>query len=326
MNAAGDVLPTVTGAALRPGAEVRLDGHGHAWIAPPSLAAEEVLPLDDEELLVAGLTRFAEAARPRRAALLDCQAPGSGRDAAALARLATKSGVEIAAVTGFHFSRAYPQGLRPWTSVDGALGAFIRELEGGFREAPMARAAAVTAAYSGAPEEGDPCWEAAIAAREQTGSLLVVHTEAGAGVEELIIWLRSRDVPLERIYLLDVDQRADLGLHAELASAGLLLGFAASLRPSRGDDEPFTLLQGLIERGFARSVAVGLDLSSPAHWLGSDLAPSSTGPATLVSVMEQRLRGEGVAEGDIDALLGGTLLARTARPEVSLAPRPPSAA
>jgi 5-phospho-D-xylono-1,4-lactonase len=320
MNAAADVLPTVTGAALRPGAEVRLDGHGHAWIAPPSLAAEEVPALADEELLVAGLTGFAEAARPRRAALLDCQAPGSGRDVAALARLAAKSGVEIAAVTGFHFSRAYPRGLRPWTSVEGALGAFTRELDGGFREAPMARAAAVKVAYGGTPEPDDPCWEAAIAAREQTGSLLLVHTEAGAGVEALIDWLRSRGVPLERIYLLDVDRRADIGLHVELASAGLLVGFAASLRPS-GDGEPFALLRGLIDQGHARSVAVGLDLASPTDWGPAAHAASAGGPAALVTIVEERLRREGVAEGDIDALLGGTLLARTARPEVPPAAR-----
>ena len=323
MNAGDRVVPTVTGSTLRPGSGVRLDGHGHAWIAPPSLAAEPVPALNDEAFLAKGLRRFAESAAPRRAALLDCQAPGSGRDAAGLARIAVKSGVAIAAVTGFHFSRAYPRGLRPWTSTDGALATFMRELEGGFREAPMARAAAVTAAYTGTPEKGDPCWEAAIEACTQTDALLVVQTEAGAGVEDLVSWLQERGVPPERVYLLDVDRRADAGLHAELATVGTLLGFASSLRPDASDDAtPFALLEQLLERGLAGAVALGLDLHSPARWQRSgDGASVATGPATLVTVMEQRLRALGAAEGDIDALLGGTFLERAARPEVSSAAR-----
>ncbi len=322
MKAAEHVLPTVTGATLRPGAKLRLDAHGHAWIAPPALAVEPVPPLNDEGRLVAGLARFSAAAAPRRAALLDCQAPGCGRDAAALARIAAKSGVAIAALTGFHVSRAYPQGLRPWTTTEGALGAFMRELEGGFREAPMARAAALKAAYSGVPEEEDPCWEAAIEACKQTGSLLVVHTEGGAGVEELVTWLQARDVPTERVYLLDVDRRDDAGLHAELARAGVLLGFAASLRPSAGPDaEPFTLLSRLLEEGLARSVAVGLDLQSPTQWESDDRVRAAAGPATLVTVVEAQLQRLGAGEDDIDALLGGTLLERTARPEIPPARR-----
>ncbi len=322
MNASDPVLPTVTGSTLRPGAKVRLDGHGHAWIAPPSLAPEVVPALTDERTLVEGLALFGRAAKPSRAAMLDCQAPGSGRDAAALARIASKSNVAIAALTGFQFSRAYPKGLRPWTTIDGALAAFTRELEGGFREAPMARAAALLAAFAGEPEEGDPCWEAVIESCKRTGSLLVVRTEGGDGVEDLVTWLRSRDVPLERLYLLDVDRRDDVGLHRELAQAGALLGFASSLRPDAGNaSEPFTLLERLLEEGLARSVAVGLGLQSPEQWRAAGPSAKAVGPATLVTVVEERLRGHGATDEDVEALLGGTLLERAARPEVSFAAR-----
>jgi predicted metal-dependent phosphotriesterase family hydrolase len=325
VNATDAVLPTVSGSIVRPGAGVRLDAHGHAWIAPPALAVEEVPALRDEPRLVAGLERFAHAAAPRRAALLDCQAPGCGRDAAALARIAKKSGVAIAALTGFHLRRAYPKGLRPWTTTDGALSTFIRELEGGFREVPMAKAAGVKAAFTGAVEDDDPCWEAAIAACKETGALLVVHTEDGAGIEDLVEWLQARGLPPERAYLLDADGRADAGLLSELASAGALLGFASSLRPTvRDDGEPFALLQRLLEEGLARSVAVGLDLGSPALWgSGDDGArvdgaegAGAPGPAALVTVVEAQLRELGVAEDDVDALLGASLLERAARPEV----------
>ena len=322
VNATDPVLPTVSGAIVRPGSDLRLDAHGHAWIAPPALAAEEVPALRDEAALVAGLERFARAAAPRRAALLDCQAPGCGRDAAALARIAKKSGVAIAALTGFHVRRAYPKGLRPWTTTGSALDTFVRELEGGFREAPMAKAAGVKAAFTGTVEDDDPCWQAAITACRQTGALLVVHTERGAGIEDLVAWLHERAVPTDRIYLLHADGRGDAGVLAELASAGVLLGFASSLRPSSGENgEPFALLERLLEGGFARSVAIGLALTSPTLWAPADEQPAAAGPkphgpAALVTIVEARLRELGVVEGDLDALLGASLLERAARPEV----------
>jgi 5-phospho-D-xylono-1,4-lactonase len=318
MSAGQHVLPTVSGAILRPGAEVRLDAHGHAWIAPPSLAVEEVPALVDELRLVDGLTSFAKAATPRRAALLDCQPQGCGRDAAALARLAAKSGVAIAALTGFHLAGAYPMGLRPWTTADGALGTFMRELEGGFREAPMARAAAVKAAHSGSIDDGDPCWEAAVEACKQTGSLLVVDTGGGAGAEDLLTWVQERGLPPERLYLLRVDERSDAGLHAELAGAGVLLGFASSLRQGPpADAEGYALLQRLLEDGHGRSVAVGLALASPALWPAAGDGAATAGPPMLVTVIEERLREIGAADTDIDAILGGALLERAARPEAA---------
>jgi predicted metal-dependent phosphotriesterase family hydrolase len=319
VRAADHVLPTVTGSTLRPGADLRLDAHGHAWIAPPPLAPVTMPALHDESRLVAGLERFAGAAAPRRAALLDCQAPGCGRDAAALARIAAKSGVAIAALTGFHFERWYPMGLRPWTTSDSALNSFTRELEGGFREAPMARAAAVKAAFTGTPEADDPCWEAAIEACKQTGALIVVDTGDGTGVEDLLAFVRDRGLASDRVYLLHVDVRGDQGLLAELASDGALLGFSSSLREgAAGDAAPYALLQGLLELGVTRCLAIGLALSTPALWEARSNDDADAGPAALVGVVESRLRALGVDEDAIDALLGGSLLERAARPEVPL--------
>ncbi|CAN5647706.1 hypothetical protein BH23DEI1_BH23DEI1_24300 [soil metagenome] len=320
MRASDHVVPTVSGSIVRPGTGVRLDAHGHAWIAPPSLAEEGVPALTDESGLVAGLARFAAAAAPRRAALLDCQAPGCGRDAVGVARIAAKSGVAIAALTGFHLRRAYPKGLRPWTTADAALATFVRELDGGFREVPMARAAAVKSAFTGTIEDGDPCWDGAIEACTRTGALLVVHTEGGAGVERLVEWLQGRGLPPERLYLLHVDERDDAALHLDMARAGVLLGFASSLRKeARGDGEQYALLERLLDAGFARSVALGLDLSEPARWARADDGVSPNGPEALVTVVEMRLGGLGASDDDIDALLGGSLLERAGRPEVPFA-------
>ncbi len=220
-------VPLVTGSVLRSDADVRFDGYGHAWIAPTSLAPTTLAPLNDEERQAEGLRGFARAAGSRRAALLDAQPQGCGRDASALARLSKKSGVAIATVTGFHLAAHYPTGRRPWITADAALATFQRELEGGMREQPMARPAAVAATLGADAPDDDPCWEAALEACRQSGALLLVRLEPGADLGALIRFLASRDVPAERTYVCRMETQPDDGLHRELVSSGALLGYGA---------------------------------------------------------------------------------------------------
>jgi predicted metal-dependent phosphotriesterase family hydrolase len=307
------VLPLVTGAILRPEADVRLDGYGHAWIAPTSLAPTTLAPLNDEERLVDGLRGFARAVAPRRAALLDGQPQGCGRDAAALARLSAKSGVAIAAVTGFHLPAYYPTGRRPWLTADAALATFQRELDGGMREQPLARPAAVAAALGADPPDDDPCWDAAVEACLRSGALLLVRMEQDADLGGLIAYLARRGVPGERTYVCRMDTEPDDGLHRELAGGGALLGYRAR---ATADDGPgaFDVLQRRLEDGHAATVAIGLELSEPSAW-GGDRLGGGAGPAALVATVEGRLRDLGASDQDLDAMLGQNLLARAARPE-----------
>jgi 5-phospho-D-xylono-1,4-lactonase len=297
-------VPTTHGAALTRGERVRFDGHAHAWIAPPNgVDAAVALHLDDEAGQAAALAAFARAAAPRRAALLDCQPPGAGRDGRRLAALSAASGVAIACVTGFHQARYYPGARHPWRDAAEAQALFEHELTTGLTELAGRRAAALKAAHEGAVGADAVWWEAAVAARERTDALLLVHTERGAGVEGLIAWLADRGVPLGRVYLCHVDKRPDAGLHRELARAGVLLGYDTFLRPAYGPDTGvWPLLRGLLADGLGHAVVIGLDLAVAAMWRGG------AGPVALVDDVEARLRAEGVTEAECDALLGGTVL------------------
>jgi len=312
------VLPLVTGAILRPDADVRFDGYGHAWIAPTSLAPTTLAPLNDEDRLLEGLRSFARTVAPRRAALLDGQPQGCGRDAAALARLATKSGVAIAAVTGFHLPAYYPTGRRPWLTADAALATFQRELDGGMREQPLARPAAVAAALGVDPPDDDPCWDAAIEACRRSGALLLVRMERDADLAGLIAFLTRRGVPGERTYVCRLDAEPDDGLHRELASGGALLGYRAH-RTGHGDgaaQDAFAALERRLEDGHAGAVAVGLELAEPNAWGGGRPGEGDgAGPAAHVATVERRLRDLGASDHDVDAMLGKNLLARAARAE-----------
>jgi 5-phospho-D-xylono-1,4-lactonase len=153
-------------------------------------------------------------------------------------------------------------------------------------------------------------WEAAIEARGDTGALLLIHTERGACVEQLLAWLLARGVPAERVYLCHVDKRPDHALHAELAASGALLGFDTLVRPRyRPEATSWPLLERLVADGYVGSVALGLDLAEARMWRG----PSTrAGPSALVGHVERGLQRRGFAARDVDALLGGNLLTRAA--------------
>ena len=312
----GHVLPLVTGAVLRPDADVRFDGYGHAWIAPTSLAPTALAPLNDEERLAEGLRGFARMAAPRRAALLDGQPQGCGRDAAALARLSRNTGVAIAAVTGFHPAAHYPTGRRPWITADAALATFQRELDGGMREQPLARPAAVTASLGRDAPDDDPCWDAAVEACRRSGALLLVRLEPDGDLAALIGFLTRRGVPGDRTYVCRMDAQPDDGLHRELAGAGALLGYRAGALVGDGTRGSPAGLERRLEDGHAGTVAIGLELARPSDWV-SDRANlgDGAGPGALMANVERRLRDLGASDDDVDALLGRNLLARAARSE-----------
>lgn len=327
--AAAASLPTVHGAPLDHGDCVWLDAHAHAWIDPPEGVRDpHEVALRDEPLRRAALADYARAARPRRAALVDCQPPGAGRDARVLARLSAASGVAIVATTGFHLARYYPHDRRPWQDAEVAHLAFTEELTDGITELPGRRAGVVKAADTGTAASGRegadaPWWAAALAARTETDALLLVHTERGAGAAELLEWLADRGVPADRVFLCHVDKRPDTRLHTELASAGALLGYDTFLRPAYDPERTtWPLVRRMLEAGLGHALAFCLDLASPAMWPSAGASadsPGGLGPAGLLTVVAPRLRALGATAADVDALLGDNLLRRAARPPASTA-------
>jgi 5-phospho-D-xylono-1,4-lactonase len=310
-------VTTVCGAPLDAGAPVWFDAHAHAWIAPPPGVAEEVaLRLDDDATLASGLAAFRTAAAPRRAGLLDCQPPGAGRDAMKLAELAERSGVAIACVTGFHLAPYYPGGTLPYASPAAAAERFVSELDEELAELPGRRAAAVKGAHRGVVDERDePWWEAVAEAQRRTGALLLVHTEAGRGVEELVAWLDERGVPPSRLFLCHVDKRPDLALHRELAGSGVLLGFDTFLRPKYDPERRvWPLLHALLADDLGAHLALGLDLAPAAMWSrATHPGAAGAGPAALLDVVVARLQRDGVDPETVDALVGGNVLQRLSR-------------
>lgn len=253
------------------------DGHEHVWINPAEgVSPEARIELNDFERIRQELVGFKQAGGML---LVDCQPGDAGRDTRQLRRLSEATGVLITATTGTHQRKYYPPDSWQWQAdADEAARYFVSELTEGTREALDARrdpaeampirAAIIKIGYEGVIEgQTRVLMDAAASAARQTGASILLHTEMGRNVEALIPFFEQRGVPANRLYMCHVDKRPDLGLHRELARAGVLLGYDTFGRPKYDPDHGvWQLIPTLVADGLAHSIAVCLDFAFPAQW------------------------------------------------------------
>lgn len=282
--------------------EVRLaDGHTHVWIEPPEgVATEAALPLHDAEAIRAELNDFFSAGGTT---LIDCQPGGCGRNGNRLVELARATGVHITATTGFHQQKYYPPRHWLWSaSVEQAASYFVEELTVGMRETGNTiRATTIKVGYEGIiAGQTRILMEAAAEASRRTGALILFHTERGKGVEALVPFFEDRGVSARRLYMCHLDKRVDVGLHRELAQAGVLLGYDTFARPKYHPDRVvWPLIQTLVAEGLETQIAVGLDMALASMWRHFGGHP---GLNFLPHHVVPRLRARGISEPTIRRL------------------------
>jgi len=314
-------LMTVTGPV--PLEAVRLaDGHAHAWIARPAPELRsrpegqgQPDPLGPYPVLADFSPIRAELAGFRAAGgttLIDCQPGGCGRDARVLRRLARATGLHITTTTGYHLPGYYPAGHWLWSaSVEEAAIYFAKELTEGTAESNgTIRAATIKIAYDGTiAGQSAVLLEAAAIAARQTGAAILAHTEQGKNVEALLPFFVGRGIPADRLYLCHLDKRPDLGLHRELARAGVLLGYDTFLRPKYEPERGvWPLLRAMVADGLEGAIAIGLDLAFANMWHYS----GGPGWLALPNQIIPRLRAEGFGAPTILRLTARNVAARLA--------------
>lgn len=304
-------IQTVTG--LVPVENIKVaEGHGHVWISPPKGVKPEFhLALDNPRLIEAELKDFRSAGGDT---IIDCQPGGCGRDARMLVKLAEASQLYITAVTGYHLQRYYPFGSWLWSAAEEEAAAyFIEEISGGMRETDGAvPATAIKVGFDGTfKEQNRVLLEAAAEAARQTGAPLLFHTEEGQNVEALPLFFEDRGVPSKQLYFCHMDKRPDLGLHRELAQAGVLLGYDTFIRPNyKPEKGVWPLLKEMVRQGWGRSIAICLDMASSSRWRHFGGQPG------LVALLDQiipRLRAENIDDAMIDWLIGPNVAERLAK-------------
>lgn len=275
---------------------VRLaDGHAHVWIAPPEGVTPEVrLDLTDSDAIQAELNDFRAVGGTT---IIDCQPGGCGRNGNRLAEMARATGVHITATTGAHQQKYYPPKHWLWAaSSEKAAAFFVEELTVGMHETGgTIRATTIKIGYEGIiDEQTRTVMDAAAEASRRTGALILFHTERGNNVEALIPFFADRGVAPDRLYLCHVDKRPDVGLHRELARAGVLLGYDTFARPKYDPDRgAWRLIQTLVADGLGTQIAVGLDMALSAMWRHYGGQP---GLCFLADYVIPRLRAEDVPD------------------------------
>ncbi len=292
--------------------QVRLaDAHAHLWIAPPpGIADDWRLELKDEARIQAELTDFHAAGGTT---VVDCQPGGCGRDAAMLVKFSQATGLHVTASTGFHLKRYYSPEYWLWSaSVDTAAAYFIEELTVGMRETGTGvRATVIKVGYDGAVDgQQQVLMEAAAIAAHQTGATILFHTEQGRNVEALLPFFTGRGVATIQLYMCHMDKRPDLGLHQELARAGVLLGYDTFDRPKYDPEHgAWPLICEMVVSGLEKSVAIGLDMALASMWRYYGGQP---GMLTLPATIVPRLYAEGMSETDVGRLTAQNIAERLA--------------
>lgn len=293
-------IRTVTG-LLEAGSVGVADAHCHLWIFPSVPGAPT---LADRELAVAELSAFAEEGG---SLVVDCQPGGCGRNAGILHGLARQTGVAVVAASGFHLRRYYPEDPEggPWSEPpEEAAARFEREVVDGTPEEPSVKAGVLKSAWTGGGGAESGLMEAVLDVARRTSTPVVVHTEAGAGVETLTEICADSGLYPSLIQISHLDKRPDPVLHRELAEAGFVLGYDTFHRPKYDPDSGvWELLRMALSQGFWSQITLGLDIADSSSWA----AEGGPGLRSLATEIVPRLRAEGAGTREIAGLSGGNV-------------------
>jgi phosphotriesterase-related protein len=295
-------------------------GHEHLVARPPKIVTDDDLRLDDEEAAARELTSFREAGG---GAVVEMTTVDYGRDAAALARLSERSGVDVIAATGFNkgrfadgiVGRHSDEALVAWMVGEVRFGALpyappetITLTEPGLREGPdgarTPRAGLIKASTgAGGPSEGERrSLQAAIAAHHATGAPIGTHTEKADWALEQAQAFRDGGVPPDKVLIGHLDFRPEVLFLLEVASAGVCLGLDQfSKEKYLADEDRVDLVVALASEGHLAQLVLSGDLARRSYWpgYGHEHAP---GFAHLPRTIAPMLRAEGLSDEDLRTL------------------------
>lgn len=260
----GDIEPGALGFAL---------GHEHLIAHPPAFVTDPDLRLEDEAEARDDLERFREAGG---GAVIEMTTVDYGRDAPALLRLSTQTGVHIVAATGFNKGK-FADRISSRFSTDHIAEWMIREITKGMippgdeeidatipDSQTEGRAGLIKASSSldGTTPDERRAFDAAIAAFHATGAPISTHTERATFALEQIRMLLDGGVTPGKILIGHLDFRPDVAFLMELAQTGVYIGLDQFGKSKYlADEDRLDLVEGLAERGFLGQLILSGDMA-----------------------------------------------------------------
>ena len=225
-------------------------------------------------------TEVAVAAALGLRSVVDAMPCDAGRNAAMLAGIARRTGVNVVAPTGLHHDRYY--GAAHWShrfSVEELADLFVADITDGIDAYDYAgpvvhrtpfRAGVIKVAGSedGLTPRDRRVFEAAAQTHRRTGAPILTHCEHGTGALEQVRFLGEHGVSPSHIVLSHVDQVVDRGYHRELLATGAFGEYDQSFRWP--DDEPngtVQLISWMVEDGLDDRIVLGMDAARRRYYL-----------------------------------------------------------
>ena len=289
------------------------DAHNHVWIDAIPGADANAPVLNDFNAIAQELSAYLAAGG---LSLLDCQPGGCGRNGRQLASLATSTGVQIIACTGFHRRKYYPPDDELFRAneeriADIFLGELTQSLLECANEPRNIRAGFIKIALEADWREIPQApLEAAAAVAAESGALIEVHTEKGLLAEKAIIFFEDRHVNARQIVLCHMDKRPDPGLHAEIAKYGALLEYDTFYRPKYNPEQGvWPLIAVMIEHGLGNRIALATDMAEKEMYAAIGGGP---GLASLPRDIRTRLEEMKIPDTTLRGFIGENIARRLA--------------
>jgi 5-phospho-D-xylono-1,4-lactonase len=224
-------------------------------------------------------TEVAEAVEFGLRSVIDAMPCDAGRNAAMLAGIARRTGIQIVAPTGLHHDRYY--GPAHWShriSVEEMADLFTADITDGIdaydyagpvvrRTSFRAGVIKVAGSEGGLSPRDRRVFEAAAETHRRTGAPILTHCEQGTGALEQIRVLGDHGVSPGHIVLSHVDKVVDRGYHKELLGTGAFGEYDRSFRWK--DDEPngtVQLIRWMADDGLDDRIVVGMDAARRRYY------------------------------------------------------------
>ena len=211
--------------------------------------------------------------------VVDAMPCDAGRNAAKLADLSRRTGVNVVAPTGLHHDRYY--GPAHWShaiSVEEMADLFVADVSDGIDAYDYAgpvvrrtsfRAGVIKLAGSdgGLTGRDRRVFEAAAIAHGRTGVPILSHCEHGTGALEQVRFLEDHGVAARHIALSHVDKVVDRGLHRELLATGAYGEYDQTFRWPAGEaNGTIRLIGWMIDDGLADRIVLGMDAARRRYY------------------------------------------------------------
>ena len=272
MSTTDSFISTVTG-RLDPAELDYVDAHDHLVAHAPAevVSGDADLLIDDADHVLADLHSLPAK---ERACIVEMTTVDYGRDAAALKRLSSLSGVKIVSATGFNvgrYSRPYCEGRDPDELAETQIRDVLKGVAGIGVRCGVVKFA--TGADAIAPWE-EVAARAAARTHRATGCPIFTHTQAGRLAPEQLDLLAREDVPPSAVVLGHMDRNPDLALHQRLARAGAYLSYDQVPKPKYATEQSaIELILALARDDLHTHVVIGGDFARRSLFTGYGGSP-----------------------------------------------------